>query len=120
MITELKDMPGAVLGFSLEGTVSAEDYNEVLIPAIKQALEGGHKLRLLMFAGPEFKGYSPGAMWDDAAFGIKHFFDFSRIAFVTDNEPYAAMVRTAGFLIPAMVNVFAVSELDAAKAWLAE
>jgi hypothetical protein len=120
MITELKDMPGAVLGFSLEGTVSAEDYHDVLIPAIKQALEGGHKLRLLMFAGPKFEGYAAGAMWDDAAFGLKHFFDFTKIAFVTDNETYAAMVRTAGFLMPAMVNVFAVSDLDAAKAWLAD
>ena len=66
-----------------------------------------------------FEGYEPGAMWDDTAFGFRHFFDFERIAFVTDNEAYGAAVRTVGFLMPAMVQVFPVKDTDKAKAWLA-
>ncbi|MEQ9688628.1 MAG: STAS/SEC14 domain-containing protein [Bauldia litoralis] len=120
MITEIRNLPGRVLGFSLEGTVGAEDYREVLIPTTEAALKEGHKLRLLIVAGPDFKGYAPGAMWDDTAFGFRHFFDFERVAFVCDNEAYTAAVRTVGLLMPAMVRVFAVKDTDEATAWLAE
>jgi hypothetical protein len=119
MITELKDMPGGVLGFSLEGKVVAQDYHDVLIPVTESALKAGHKLRLLVVAGPRFEGYAPGAMWDDTGFGLKHFFDFERIAFVTDNETYRTMVRTVGFLMPAEVQVFTVKDTEAARTWLA-
>jgi SpoIIAA-like len=120
MITELTDMPASVIGFSLEGMVSAEDYEKILIPAIASALKAGHKLRLLVVMGPEFQGYALGAMWDDAAFGLRHFFDFEKIACLTDNETYGTMVRSFGFLMPAMVRVFPVKDAEAAKAWLAE
>jgi cytosine/adenosine deaminase-related metal-dependent hydrolase len=120
MITEIKDMPGRVLGFSLEGTVTARDYHDVLIPTAEAALKEGHKLRLMIVAGPDFEGYAPGAMWDDTAFGLRHFFDFERIAFVTDNETYGTAVRTVGLLMPAMVRVFAVKDTDEARDWLAE
>lgn len=120
MITELKDLPAGLLGFSLEGTVTADDYHKVLIPVAESALKAGGKLRLLILAGHEFKGYAAGAMWDDAGFGFKHFFDFERIAFVTDNETYGTMVRTFGVIMPAMTRVFSVADLAAAKAWLAE
>jgi SpoIIAA-like len=119
VITELEDVPPGVIGFSLTGEVTAEDYEKVLIPTTEKALKAGHKLRLLVIAGPEFEGYEPGAMWDDAAFGFRHFFDFEKIAFITDNETYGTIVRTVGFLMPAMVRVFTVKDTEAAKAWLA-
>lgn len=118
MITEITGMPGRVLGFSLEGKVTKEDYHDVLIPKAEEALQAGHKLRLMIVAGPAFEGYEPGAMWDDTAFGLRHFFDFERIAFVTDNEAYGAAVHAVGFLMPAMVQVFSVKDTEKAKDWL--
>ncbi|MCP4383803.1 MAG: STAS/SEC14 domain-containing protein [Hyphomicrobiales bacterium] len=120
MIVELKDLPKELLGFSMEGTVKAADYHAVLIPVAENALKAGGKLRLLIFAGPKFQGYEAGAMWDDAGFGFKHFFDFQKIAFVTDNETYGTMVRAFGVMMPARLRVFAVADLDSAKTWLAE
>ena len=119
MITEIEDMPANAVGFSLEDTVTAEDYHAVFIPVTEAALKAGHKVSLLIFAGPAFKGYAPAAMWDDTAFGFRHFFDFEKIAFVSDNETYGTMVRSIGILMPAMVRVFETSQLDEAKAWLA-
>ncbi|WP_421725067.1 STAS/SEC14 domain-containing protein [Bauldia sp.] len=120
MITEIKDLPGHALGFSLEGTITADDYHKVLIPAAETALKAGGKLRVLIVGGKDFKGYSPGAMWDDTGFGFRHFFDFERIAFVTDHETYATMLRAFGFVMPAMIRVFPLADLEAAKVWLAE
>lgn len=120
MLTKMKYLPEGVIGFSAEGTVTDADYKSVLIPTVEEALKDGGKIRFLYFLGPEFQGYAAGAMWDDTLFGARHFFDFEKIACVTDHEAYATMTRSFGFLIPAEVRVFQVKELDAAKDWLAE
>lgn len=120
MLTAINDLPKGAVGFSAEGTVTDEDYKTILIPAIKEALEANGKIRFLYLLGPEFKGYAAHAMWDDTMFGMRHYFDFEKIACVTDHEVYATMARGMGFMMPASVRVFAANELDAAKAWLAE
>ena len=119
MITAIQNLPEGVVGFSAEGTVTDADYRKVLIPAVEDALRSGRRLRFLYVLGPGFAGYGAGAMLDDTLFGVKHYFDFEKIACVTDNLTYGTMVRSFGFLIPAEVRVFAADELDAAKAWLA-
>ena len=120
MLVPVKDLPSGVIGFSAEGIVTGEDYKNVLIPTVEKALEKGGKIRFLYVLGPDFKTYAPGAMWDDTLFGARHYFDFEKIASVTDHEVYAAMIRSFGVLMPAAVRVFAVKDIDAAKAWLAE
>jgi hypothetical protein len=120
MLKPISDLPSGVIGFAAEGTVTDEDYKTVLIPTVEKALEKGGKIRFLYVLGPDFKTYAPGAMWDDTLFGARHYFDFEKIACVTDHEIIAAMVRSFGILMPAAVRVFAANELEAAKAWLAE
>ena len=120
MLIVMKDLPEGVIGFSAEGTVTDADYKTVLIPVVEDALKTGGKIRLLYYLGPDFDKYAPSAMWDDTLFGARHYFDFEKIACVTDHEIYAAMVRSFNFLIPATIKVFPVAELAAAEAWLAE
>jgi SpoIIAA-like len=120
MLKPISDLPKGVIGFSAEGTVTDADYKNVLIPSVEDALKSGGKIRFLYVLGPDFRNYAPGAMWDDTLFGARHYFDFDRIACVTDHEVYAAMIRSFGVLMPAAVRVFAVKELEAAKTWLAE
>ena len=120
MITPMKNLPDGVLGFSAEGTIEDKDYKSVLIPAVEKALEKGGKIRFLYFLGPAFEKYAAGAMWDDTLFGARHYFDFEKIACVTDHDVLATMIKSFGFLFPAAIRVFAVKDLEAAKAWLAE
>jgi hypothetical protein len=120
MLVPVKDLPSGVIGFSAEGTVTDEDYKSVLIPTVEKALADGGKIRLHYVLGPDYKSYAPGAMWDDTLFGARHYFDFEKIACVTDHEIYDALIRSFGVLMPAAVRVFAVKELEAAKVWLAE
>lgn len=120
MLTPMKDLPEGVLGFSAEGIVEDEDYKSVLIPAIEEALEKRGKIRFLYLLGPAFEKYAAGAMWDDTLFGARHYFDFEKIACVTDHDVLATMVKSFGFVFPAAIRVFAVKDLEAAKAWLAE
>ncbi|GAA1114260.1 hypothetical protein GCM10009663_63640 [Kitasatospora arboriphila] len=41
MIKRLEDLPAGVIGFETGGTLSAEDYRDVLLPALTGAAEAG-------------------------------------------------------------------------------
>lgn len=120
MLTALNDLPDGAIGFRATGKVSAEDGRKVLSPAIDKALSKGKKLRFLYVAGPEFDGYESGHIWDDAIFGSRHFGDFEKLAFVSDQAAYRRAVATLEGLMPTALKVFRTRELNAAKAWLAK
>jgi len=119
MFRPIFDLPKGVIGYSAVGRISADDYTKVLIPEIEAKVAEGGKLRFLFLAGPEFEGYEIGATVDDTTFGMRHFFDFEKVAFVSDNAGYRALVQGVGVMMPAAVRSFSIDEMDEAKAWLA-
>lgn len=118
MIEMIEGLPDDVIGAKAVGTVTADDYESTLIPAVEAAVAGGDKARMLYVLGPDFEGYAPEAALDDARMGLHHWADFSRIAVVTDHAAYRGLIRGFGFLMPGEVRVFDVAELDEAKGWL--
>ncbi len=94
MLKSIPGLPAGVIGYSAIGKVTAEDYTRVMIPAIEAALAKG-KVRFLYEIGPEFQGFEMGAMMDDAAFGIRHFFDFERVALVSETPRCARWCRAS-------------------------
>ena len=40
-VKRLKDMPPGTVGFRAEGEIEREDYDEVLVPELKRAIESG-------------------------------------------------------------------------------
>ena len=84
MITELTDLPSPLIGFEASGKLHAEDYRDVLLPAIEKAASSGDVRIVLVM--PEFDGISAGAVWQDLKMGIEKFHAWKRIALVTDVE----------------------------------
>lgn len=118
MITLIPDLPGKVLGFEVSGTVTAEDYESVIMPAVDAASAGDSKLRLLYHVTPQFEKYELGAMWDDAKLGLQHLTSWEKVAVVTDVEWISSGIRVFGFAIPGEFRSFANTELAEAKSWL--
>ncbi len=54
-------------------------------------------------------------MVDDTTFGFRHFFDFEKIAFVSDDPTFRSLVQAFGMMMPAEVRTFPVDDLDEAK-----
>ncbi len=106
--------------FAIEAleTVTAQDYQEVLVPVIEKAHSEGKKIRFLFYLGPKFEGFTPGAGWEDLKLGYRYLKTFERCAVVTDHKWIRSAVQFVGGLIPCAVKVFENSELDAAKDWL--
>lgn len=119
MMNLIKDLPENVVGVSAKGKVNAEDYKQVLIPAVEEALKKRNKVRFYYELGSEFTGMEIGAMWEDFTFGMGHLKNWERIAVVTDNEWIKHSVQAFGFMLPCPVKVFADKDAPAAKAWIA-
>ncbi len=120
MFKIIQGLPGNIVGLSATGTITDEDYSGTLIPLVEKAIREDGKVRMLMRFGPDFKGYTSGAMWDDTRFGLSHWGDFEKLAVVSDIAWIQNSVALFAPLIPAPVRVYGGSELEDAKRWIAE
>jgi SpoIIAA-like len=106
MIEPISGLPDNVVGIVASGYVTASDYEAVLVPAVEARLKQFDKLRLLYQIGPEFKGFTAGAMWDDLKLGVAHWKAWERIAVVTDVDWIANLGRFFSFAMPCPIKVF--------------
>lgn len=120
MLTPIDLAADNAIGFSASGEVTAEDYESVLIPAIEGLLRNGKRIRFLYHLGPEFTGFSVGAMWDDAKVGLRHMTAWERIALVTDVGWLRRSVSLIAFTIPGEVKLFTNDDLAEAMRWVQE
>ena len=70
MISQLEGLPTGVIGFEAGGKIAAEDYRDVILPALEQAAAAGDIRFLLVMR--DFDGMSGGAIWQDLKVGIEH------------------------------------------------
>lgn len=120
MLRLLEDLPDQVLGVEALGEVTAEDYREVLVPAVEARLGRHARVRLLYVLGKAFDGFSGGATWEDAKLGMHHFTAFERVAVVTDRDWLKGMVKAFGFALPGEVATFETGQLAEARAWIGD
>jgi len=117
MLQLLQPTTGNVVSITASGTVTAEDYESVLIPAIEETVKSHDKVRVLYQVEPNTE-FTAGAMWDDTKFGLSHFFSFEKFALVSDTEWLNNTVKVLGFMVPCPVQRFALADRDAAKEWI--
>ncbi len=117
MIKELSGLPAGVIGFEASGKLSAEDYRDVILPALERAAPAG-EVRFVVVI-PEFQGMSGGALWQDLKVGVEHLRAWKRIALVTDIEWMSHMTALFGWMTPGEVRHFPLAQRDEAIAWAA-
>ncbi|MEO8304810.1 MAG: STAS/SEC14 domain-containing protein [Betaproteobacteria bacterium] len=118
MIQLLPNLPEHVVGFVASGQVNASDYETVVIPALQSALKAYGRIRILYQLGPDFDGFTSGAMWDDMKVGFSHLKAWERIAVVTDLDWVAGATRIFAFAIPCPAKVFPNNQYDDAVRWI--
>ena len=116
MIKVIEDMPVGTIGFEASGKVTDDDYESVLVPAVRAALEAG-AVRLL-YVLPEGTQYSPGAMWADTKLWAGNLRGWQRVAIVSDADWLENAIKAFGWMMPGEVRVFDDDEVADAKAWL--
>ncbi|MBI1397151.1 MAG: STAS/SEC14 domain-containing protein [Betaproteobacteria bacterium] len=119
MIEQIPGLPGNVVGFRATGTVTAADYESVIMPAVEALFAREKSVRFLYHLGPEFAGFEAGAVWDDAKLGLKHLSGWDRVAVVTDVDWVRHAMRLFAVVIPGHVRVYSNAEYFDAEKWLA-
>ena len=118
MFKLIENLPPDVTGIEATGMVTHEDYKTVVIPKVEAMIAKG-PVKLLFVAGEGFEGYELEALWDDAAFGVKHWHDFSRVAVVADQAWLRASVTMFRPFFPCEVRLFKLGDLAEANSWIA-
>jgi hypothetical protein len=120
MVEKIPDLPDNVLGFTAKGTVTANDYESVIIPEVEALFSRYRKVRFLYHLGEDFSGFEATAMWDDTKLGLKHLTGWERIAVVSDVEWIRGAIRIFRLAIPGHVRVFHNREFTEATRWISE
>lgn len=121
MIERIEDLPASVIGLRASGEVSADDYKQVLEPALSAAAEGG-EIRLLYVLNEDFE-MKAGAMAQDAKVGLEigvgHRSAWKRTAIVTDADWIRRSIRAFAWMTPGEVRVFGLDDEEEGKSWVA-
>ena len=117
MIKELSDMPSGVIGFEAGGKLRAEDYRDVVLPALERAAQTGEVRFVIVIR--DFQGMSGGAVWQDLKMGIEHLRAWKRIALVTDIEWMTRLTDLFGWMTPGETKTFPLAQRDEAVKWVA-
>ena len=120
MVEKIPDLPDNILGFTAKGTVTAKDYESVIIPAVEEMFSRQKKVRFLYHLGEDFSGIEAAAAWDDARLGLKHLAGWEKMAVISDVDWVRSAVKIFGLVIPGRVRVFRNRDLSEAKRWISE
>ena len=117
MIEELSGVPAGVIGFEASGRIRAEDYRDVVLPALEHAAATGEVRFVIVMR--DFEGMSGGAVWQDLKVGIEHFRAWKRIALITDIAWMRELTSLFGWMTPGETRTFALAQQDEAIEWAA-
>ena len=117
MIRLIRNMPPGTIGIEAVGKVTEDDYQNVLVPAVSEALER-NDVRLLYILGDDFESYSAGALWADTKLVAGHREGWRKVAIVSDADWLENSIKAFGWLMPGEIKVFETDEVNDAKKWL--
>ena len=118
MITKLSKSSAKAIGFELSGKLHDEDYKH-FVPEIDQAIASHGKTRILA-KFHDFQGWDMHALWDDIKFSTTHCTRIKKIALVGEKTLEKWMAQVCKPFTMAKIRYFDASQIDTAKAWLAE
>jgi hypothetical protein len=119
MVTQLSNTPDNMVGFRLTDTVTKDDYNQVIFPAVDGLAKKLGKLNYLLDIDTPLSNFTIGAWWKDAILGIKGLTKTHKVAVLTDSDGLNRFTNIVSVLVPGEFKGFKRKELDAAIEWVA-
>jgi len=82
MLELLPQSTEVAIALLAKGRLTDTDYQQVMIPRLRELIAKQGKARMMLVMDPGFRGWEAKAAWDDARFGLKHRKDFAKLAMV--------------------------------------
>ncbi len=116
MAIELKEEGnGKILDVRVSGKLVKDDYRH-FVPEVERLIEKHGKVRVLLEMN-DFHGWSPGALWEDIKFDMKHFSHLERVAMVGEKPWQKGMSKVCRPFTTAKIRYFDRSALTEARQW---
>jgi hypothetical protein len=119
MIEVMENLPETVVGFRASGNVTKEDYDQVLLPKVKEHVEAKEPLNYVMFIDTPVSNFSVGAWIMDSWLSLKEIWKWKRFAIVSDEVKARNFTDSFGHMFPGEYAVFTAKELQHAVEWAA-
>lgn len=118
--TVMPDAPAGVLHLRIdEQKLTADDYRELVEPALLGAAADGDGIRLVVELEGDVPGVELSAMLEDARTGARHWSEWRRIAVVCEQRALQRVANLMSGPMPGQMRGFAPEQLDDAMTWAA-
>jgi SpoIIAA-like len=121
MVERIDDVPAGVIGVRASGKLTKDDYESVLEPALKEAMDSGEAR--VLFVLPDYDGLEPAALLEDLKTGLgvelQNRSTWKKLAVVTGVDWIAKAMRLFAWAMPGELKVYEMDELDEATDWVA-
>ncbi|MHC1557859.1 SpoIIAA family protein [Actinomycetospora sp. C-140] len=121
MLQKIPGIPDGIAAFDAVGTITADDFAATIEPVLDEAAREGRRLRILLRLGPEYEGFTAGAVWGKTEAWMRHprlWRYIEGYALVSDIGWIDEFVHLASFLVSFPMRVFGDDAFDDAVAWL--
>ncbi len=115
MLELLSEKDGNILGFKARGTLSEEDFQQVMAPRLLEATRSGGKVRLLLYLEKDFEGFDLEALKEEF---LNNQENLEKIAVVGGSFMMNLQIRLGATLLRGEVQTFHRGELDEAWEWI--
>ena len=121
---EKLESPNSVFAVEVVGKLEKPDYETVLLPAIDAQIKGAGEIRCVWVFGEKYEGLTAGAVSSDAKLFLgelvhRDLSKWKRCAIVTDKDWLRHSIQIFRFMIPGEVELFDVTQTQAAIEWAA-
>lgn len=117
MISIINDAPENVAAFNAKGDVTKEDFENLVIPHVKNKVEEFGELNYLLYLDTDLGNFTAGAWLQDAFLGIKNITKWNRAAIVTDKEGVQNFTDIFSVVMPGEFKSFPKENLYNALYW---
>lgn len=117
MLERIIDAPPGIDALKGVGKLTKDDYEEIVQSLFGEARRQGRRIRFLIQLGPEYKGFTPDVVFQEAV-DLPDLRLLDGYALVTDIGWIRQWTHLVGFLMPWPLRVFGNDERDEALEWL--
>lgn len=101
----------------VDGKVTREDYERV-VPKVQAFIDRNGTIGVVEVIR-DFDGFDPSILLPGLKFDLKNLSHVSHVAVVTDKAWMSPLVKAAAAVTPINMRIFPLSELEAAREWVA-
>jgi len=117
MIQRINSLPENMVGFRAVGEITADDFDQIVLPAVKETVEKTGQLNYMLVIDTSLENFTAGAWIKDAILGIKNLTKWHRAAIVSDSAAIKKFTDFFSVLIPGEFKGFPHESLQDAIDW---